>query len=184
MNTNDKKVQTAPRARQTDDALKRIKHEVNKVARRFRLDAEKRAELESHVRSTVIMALRTSYDPKRAEVGAFAYKVTRNCLNVWMDRETKRRNHFVPMTPEVEERVMNIPAPQPVDEDELARKELVQQTLAALPPVHRRICELYMRYGNLEKVKQVMHKSSRTFYGTLWPCCQEAFKKIFEKSGK
>ncbi len=162
---------------------KTIRKEVGKVALRFRLDAEKREDLVSYVRCEVIEALRTKYDPNRAAVGAFAYKVTRNCLCVWMDRETKRRNRFVEMTPELEERIEKMPVTASAHDAALLRIALVRQTVAALPPLYRRVCELYMKLGTLEKVQQALHKSPRDFYNVIWPRCQDAFKKIFEKSG-
>ena len=161
---------------------KTIRKEVGKVALRFRLDAEKREDLVSYVRCEVIEALRTKYDPNRAAVGAFAYKVTRNCLCVWMDRETKRRNHFVSMTPELEESITEMPAPDPSHDAALLRIARVRQTVAALPPLYRRVCELYMKLGSFDKVCKAIHKTPRDFFKVIWPRCQEAFKKIYEKS--
>ncbi len=158
--------------------------QVNRVARNFRLCELEREELTSHIRSEVISAIQTKYDPKRADVCAFAHWVAKNRICKWIKTEVKRRKHFVSMTPELEARLAELPAPDPAHDAALLRIARVRQTVAALPPLYRRICELYMQLGTLEAVKQALHKSSRDFYGTIWPRCQDAFKKIFEKSGK
>ncbi len=158
--------------------------QVNRAARHFRLCELEREELTSHIRSEVMSAIQTKYDSKRANVCTFAHWVAKNCLCKWIKAEVKRRKHFVSMTPELEARIAELPAPDPAHDAALLRIARVRQTVAALPPLYRRICELYMQLGTLEKVQQALHKSSRDFYGTIWPRCQDAFKKIFEKSGK
>jgi len=156
-----------------------LRWEVLKVARRFRLADEARQELECHVRYTVYVALLEKYDPARGPIGAFAARLVRHCLCKWMDRETKRRNRFTAMTPEVEERVNNIPAPVS-DAAERARLiARVRLTVRSLSPRARRVCELYMRLGSLEAVRKALHKSPRDFYNSVWPDCRREFAEKY-----
>ena len=158
-----------------------LRWEVLKVARRFRLADEARQELECHVRYTVYVALLEKYDPARGPMGAFAARLVRHCLCKWMDRETKRRNRFTAMTPEVEERVNNIPAPV---SDAAERAHLIARvrlTVRSLPPRARRVCELYMRLGTLEEVRKALKMTNYEFFGHIWPACQKKFKENAKK---
>ena len=114
-------------------------------------------------------------------ITAFTARLVRHCLCKWMDRETKRRNRFTAMTPEVEERVNNIPAPVS-DAAERARLiALVRLTVRSLPPRARRVCELYMRLGTLEEVRKALNMTNYEFFGHIWPACQKKFKENAKK---
>ena len=159
-----------------------IAWQVGSVARRFRLSEVDREELASHVCGEVVAALQTKYNPQRASVITFANGVVRNCLRKWVKAEVKRRNHFVAMTPELEARLEEMPMPDSAHMEELLRIARVRQTVAALSPLNRRICELYMKYASFDKVCKAIHKTPRDFFKAIWPRCQAEFKKIYEKS--
>lgn len=75
-------------------AWKHIKIECGKVARRFHLNDDDRADLESHVRCEVRIAMVTKFDPRRGKPYTFIQRVVKNQLCTWMEKETRRRNDF------------------------------------------------------------------------------------------
>lgn len=160
-----------------------IHHQTRPVARRFHLADGEREELESHVRGAVLQALAAKYDDARARVRTFAARATRYSLLAWAARETRRRTIFHSLTDARAEYANNLPLP---DSDGVRRQALadaVRCTVRALSPQSRRVCELYMKLGNLTAVRTALHKSARDFHGSVWPVCRMEFIEAWKRNG-
>lgn len=72
-------------------AWKHIKIEVAKVARRFHLNPDDRADLESEIRCEVRLAVAMKYSPEKGKVYTFIQRVVHNQLCKWMAKEYERR---------------------------------------------------------------------------------------------
>ena len=71
-----------------------VRIECGKVARRFHLNEDDRAELESHIRCEVRMAMAEKCDPRKGKPYTFIQRIVRNQLCTWMAKETRRRDDF------------------------------------------------------------------------------------------
>ena len=170
--------------------MRYLAQQVLKVARAYHLSESERDELAADMTYEVRTAVWKNFDPKKARYVTFFSRVLQRHLGKWQRKEIRRRRIFVPMTDTVEE-VMNsfvdVLAEKRVrgafTADEFEREQRiirVRQTVARLSPLNQRICELYMKTFSLREVAQQMKIERSEFFRSIWPDCQDEFKKIWK----
>lgn len=75
-------------------AFEHIRIECGKVGRRFHLNEDDQAELESQIRCEALCAVDRRYDITKGTVYTFIQRVVHNRICAWMERETRRRNDW------------------------------------------------------------------------------------------
>ncbi len=183
---------------------KHIAIEVGKVALKFKLNKENKADLAMDVLTEVAIKIARNYDASKQNMNSFVRLVLPNILKNWMCATYQRSATFTTLEHIVktqtkattfEERqildTLNLLAYEKEQASStqgqtpyviLARREdcdYARQVIAKLSPVNRRICQEYIKTPNLRKVARRMHFNRDNFYKTIWPHCQREFKKIW-----
>ncbi len=185
---------------------KHIAIEIRKVALKFNLNEQGKAELAMDVLTEVAMKIARNYNAAKQNMNSFVRLVLPNILKNWMCATYQHGATFTTLEHIVKTQVeatsyeerqildtLNLLAYEKEQEAStqgqtpyviLARRDdrdYARQVIAKLSPVNRRICQEYIKTPNLRKVARRMHFNRDSFYKTIWPRCQREFKKIWGK---
>ncbi len=170
--------------------MRYLAQQVLKVAKAYNLSTSERDDLAADMTYEVRLAIWKNFDPKKSRYVTFFSRVLHKHLCKWQRKEIRRRHIFVSMSDTVEE-LMNSFVDVLAEEyvrgefttEEFERnKRIVQvrQTVAKLSPLNRRICMLYMETFSLREVANQLGFERNEFFRSIWPACQEEFKKIWK----
>ncbi len=170
--------------------MRYLAQQVLKVAEAYNLSTSERDDLAADMTYEVRLAIWKKFDPKKSRYVTFFSRVLHKHLCKWQRKEIRRRHIFVSMSDTVEELMnsfVDVLAEKYVrgeftTEEFERNKRIVQvrQTVAKLSPLNRRICMLYMETFSLREVANQLGFERNEFFRSIWPACQEEFKKIWK----